>query len=128
MTRQMSEKDNKIADLRKSIQEFNLTICVFATNNSTASSSIISRTTPSNTGGRGNHGHRNNHPTNRFTTSLIGHVVPKQYTTAESIPARRKDKWTMAPLTTIKVVATGEFQGDNKGWVLISIIVIAMQL
>eukprot|EP00957_Ditylum_brightwellii_P129696 9893290-Ditylum_brightwellii.AAC.1 len=48
-------------------------------------------------------------------SSIVRYAESKQCTTTETVPARWKDIRTMQPLTTAKVVATGEFQGDNKG-------------
>eukprot|EP00957_Ditylum_brightwellii_P102045 7777897-Ditylum_brightwellii.AAC.1 len=48
ITRQITQKDGEIAELRKSIQELNLTICVFATTNNPRN--------PPTTSGRGGQG------------------------------------------------------------------------
>eukprot|EP00957_Ditylum_brightwellii_P110568 8433474-Ditylum_brightwellii.AAC.1 len=48
MTRQMTQKDSEIAELHKSIQELNLTICAFATTSNPRNPPIAS--------GRGGHG------------------------------------------------------------------------
>eukprot|EP00957_Ditylum_brightwellii_P117622 8971330-Ditylum_brightwellii.AAC.1 len=48
MTRQMTQKDSEIAELRKSIQELNLTIGAFATMNNPRN--------PPTTSGRGSRG------------------------------------------------------------------------
>eukprot|EP00957_Ditylum_brightwellii_P133703 10194286-Ditylum_brightwellii.AAC.1 len=51
MTRQMTQKDSEIDELRKSIQELNLTIWAFANANTPRNPP-----TPSGRGGRGNSG------------------------------------------------------------------------